>query len=309
MEFEKALQIFEQYLNRRYGDRSTPKHYLSDMRIFGNQLEATSIEEVKGQDIDRFIDRQQEQQLAATTINRRLATLHTFFECMADQQPDVVWPNPVKWRRHRVKEGQPLARDASDREVEQLFAVIDEARDAAMFGLMVGAGLRVNEVAALDLTDLDVPAAPGQLTRLRVRGKGQHERVVWVTPRWYAYLQAWLAERPASIDSHLFLNQHRRKLTKDGIQYWLRRYCAQAGITLTCHQLRHTFARRLAEKRMPIESISKLLGHAQVVTTQRYTLGADPDLHEQFQTVMAQLDGQAGLSLPTASPLPDMPRP
>ena len=304
-----AQQVFERYLYRRYGDRSTPKHYLSDLRIFLKQLGGIPIQEVSAHDIDLFVEEQHGQQLAAATINRRLATLHTFFECMAAQEPDNLWQNPVNWRRHRVKEGKPLPRDASDREVEQLFSMVDNRRDAAIFGLMVGAGLRVNEVVTLRLSDLDTPASTEQLARLRVRGKGHQERMVWVTPRWYAYIEAWLSERPTSSDDHLFLNQHGRKLSKDGVQYWLRRYCERAAIAITCHQLRHTFARRLAQQRMPIESISKLLGHSQVVTTQRYTSGADPDLQGQFQQMMAQLESQAGLPIPTPTPLLPLPRP
>ena len=158
------------------------------------------------------------------------------------------------------RKGIPCPRDASDQEVARLFAVIDLARDAAMFGLIVGAGLHVEEVALLRLPDLCVPQSPDQLAQLRVRGKGERRRMVWVTPLWYAKVATWLAMRPAGGDDHLFLNQHGRGLTKDGIQYWLKRYTATASITVTYHQLRHTFARRLADQRMPIESISKLFG-------------------------------------------------
>ena len=309
METEKAQELFNGYVRRRYSDRSTPKHYRSDLRIFLSQLGEKALKQVNARDIDSFIDAQHEQQLAATTINRRLATLHTFFECLASEEPDEVWRNPVNWRRHRIKEGQLLPRDASDQEVEKLFAAIDVARDAAMFGLMVGAGLRVEEVANSCMTDLDTPTSTDQMVRLRVRGKGRQERIVWLTQHWYAKVQAWLEVRPDGSDEHLFLNQHQRGLTKDGIQYWLRRYCVQAGIVITCHQLRHTFARRLAEERMPIESISKLLGHSQVVTTQRYTLGADPDLQEQFQQTMSQLERPASLPDLSAGPAPEFQRP
>ncbi|MBW7939624.1 MAG: site-specific integrase, partial [Candidatus Omnitrophica bacterium] len=187
--------------------------------------------------------------------------------------------------------------------------MIDKARDAAMYGLMVGAGLRVEEVAQLRLGDLRAPQAVEQMAQLHVRGKGGKERRVWLTPYWYAKVAAWLAVRPASTqDDHLFLNQHGRRLTKDGIQYWMRRYREDAGISLTCHQLRHTFARRLADQRMPIESISKLLGHAFVTTTQRYTLGANPDLRAAFQAAMAQIEGTQAPAEPerpfTAEPRP-----
>jgi site-specific recombinase XerD len=309
MDTKEAQELFKQYLYRRYGDRSTPKHYLSDLRIFLKQVGEKPLKEVNLRDIDGFVDQQHTEQMAATTINRRLATLHAFFECLAVQDLDQLWPNPVNWRRHRVKESDLLPRDASEQEVEQLFSVIESARDAAIFGLMVGAGLRVEEVACLQVEDLEPPTPPSHLARLRVRGKGHKERVVWVTPKWYAKIQAWLEERPPAVDEHLFLNQHQRRLSKDGIQYWLKRYCHQAGIAIRCHQLRHTFARRLADKRMPIESISKLLGHAQVVTTQRYTLGADPHLQEQFQQVMVQLETEAGLPAQPLEVMPDVQRP
>lgn len=206
---------------------------------------------------------------------------------------DDARPNPVNWRQHRVKEGHPLPRDVADADVERLFAVVDNERDAAMFGLMVGAGLRVEEVAQLRLGNLGTARPETQMVQLRVRGKGNKERMVWLTPRWHAMLDAWLTIRPQAQDDHLFLNQHQRGVTKDGIQSWLGRYTASAGVTISCHQLRHTFARRLADQRMPIESISKLLGHAFVTTTQRYTLGAAPNLREAFQVAMTQIDHTA----------------
>jgi site-specific recombinase XerD len=290
MDTTEQRAIFKQYLYRRYGDRSTPYHYLSDLDIFLRVLGNKSLQCVTAQDIDRFIDDQHCHGLAASTINRRLATLHTLFECLAAQAPDENRLNPVIWRRHRVKEGHLLPRDAADQDVERLFGIIDQARDAAMFGLMVGAGLRVAEVAQLRLGDLRVPPASGQLAQLLVRGKGGKERMVWLTPFWYAKVAAWLAVRPTTSADYLFLNQHGDRISKDGIQYRLQGYCAAAGISITCHQLRHTFARRLADQRMPIESIAKLLGHAFVTTTQRYTLGANPDLRAAFQAAMAQIE-------------------
>ena len=309
METPQGVALFTQYLHRRYGDRSTPKHYLSDLRIFLTQLGNKSLRHITASDIDTFIDWQHGHGLAATTINRRLATLHTFFECLAAQLPDEPWPNPVHWHRHRLRQGQPLPRDATDRDVDRLFQVIADVRDAAMFGLMVGAGLRVAEVAQLRLADLTAPERPEQMVPLRVRGKGGKERRVWLTPLWYAKVADWLQIRPASEADHLFLNQHGRGLSKDGIQYRLKHYSHAAGLTITCHQLRHTFARRLAEQRMPIESIAKLLGHAFVTTTQRYTAGADPDLRDLFQAAMARLEGMSRLGEPPPEPLPEMRRP
>jgi site-specific recombinase XerD len=294
---------FSQYLYRRYGNRSTPKHYLNDLEMFIQQVGAKPADQVTADDLDQFIAHQVDKGLRSTTINRRVASLRTFFEFLASEEPDRPWPNPVKWRRHGVKQDQLLPRDASEQDVSRLFAVIEDARDRAMFGLMVGAGLRVGEVATLRCADLEAPSGPDQSTRLRVCGKGGKERIVWVTPRWYAVVQQWLAVRPSSVTDRLFLNQHRRPLSVSGIQYCLKQHCQRAGIHLTCHQLRHTFSRRLADQRMPTESISQLLGHAQLSTTERYTAGANPDLRDAFQEAMETIESTPDTPVgPTITP-------
>lgn len=289
-DMHEAIQQFERYLQRRYGDRSTPKHYLSDMRIFAQHIGNKSPAEMSVQDIDHFVDQQTAQGLSPATINRRLATLRTFFEFLASTDPDQAKPNPVNWRRHGIKPGEPLPRDIPDPVVNRLFAAIDDDRDRAIFGLMVGAGLRVGEVAAILLQDLEAPSSPNQMARLRVRGKGRKERIAWLTLPLYATVQAWQQSRPNSSSDHLFLNQHGRPMSVAGIAYRLKQHANRANVRVTCHQLRHTFARRLAEQEMPIESLSKLLGHAQVQTTQVYTAGADRPLRDAFAKAMAQLE-------------------
>ena len=300
----KGRKRFAQYLRRCFGDRSTPKHYLNDLDLFVRQVGDKSPESVTVKDVDEFVDNQMEKQLKPATINRRMASLHTFFEYLASEEPDKTWPNPVNRRRHCLKQGQSLPRDASEAQVNALFAVIDDARDRAMFGLMVGAGLRVGEVVALPCDHLEAPPVPGRMARLRVLGKGRKERIAWVTPYWYESLTQWLALRPQAETNHLFLNQHRQPLSVSGVQYRLKQYCEQAGIHLTCHQLRHTFARRLAEQRMPTESIGQLLGHAQLKTTQRYTAGANPDLRDEFLETMSRLE-----TAPPPAPTPISTRP
>jgi site-specific recombinase XerD len=306
----KAKERFARYLHRRFGDRSTPKHYLSDLDMFIQQVSDKPAGQITPVDVEHFVTQQVDKGLRPATINRRLATLHTFFEYLASEEPDRPWPNPVQWRRHGVKQPQLLPRDASEQDVAHLFAVIDDPRDRAMFGLMVGAGLRVGEVAALQCSDLEAPPAPDQSARLRVCGKGRKERIVWVTPRWYAVVQQWLTLRPAAATEHLFLNQHDQPITVSGIQFRLKQHCQQAAIHLTCHQLRHTYARRLADQRMPTESIGQLLGHAQLSTTERYTAGANPDLRDAFQEAMATIEAAPEAPLaPTITPTRPRPKP
>lgn len=286
----KEKEQFAQYLNRRFGDRSTPKHYSNDLEIFSRFIGDKEPAAVAAQDVDDYVDKQLAAGLKPATINRRLASLRSFFDHLASLEPNKAYPNPVIWRRHAVKQGETLPRDASDADLAALLTVIESPRDRAMFGLMLGSGLRVGELVDLTMDDLSQPPKQTEPARLRVTGKGRKERIVWVTPYWLNFLEAWLAVRPPSHSPTIFLNQHQRPLSVAGVEYLFKGYARQAGVHVTCHQLRHTFARRLAEQRMPTESIGCLLGHSQIKTTQRYTAGANSPLRADFLQAMAQLE-------------------
>ena len=287
---DQARARFEQYLRRRFGQSSTPKHYLSDLRIFSRIISDKAPQDITPADIDTFVDDQIARGLSPATINRRLACIHSFFEYLAGERPECHWPNPVINRRHILKTGSRLPRAAPDGDVAKIFAGITDERDRAMFGLMVGAGLRVGEVAALRRDYVETPAEPDGLARLRVCGKGNKERVVWLTASLWDALQAWLKVRPPVETDHVFLNWRGRPISVDGIQYRLKQYCKVAGVRLSCHRLRHTFARRLVESGLPVDSLARLLGHSQLQTTQRYIDGADPTVRADFAASMAKLE-------------------
>lgn len=275
------IDKFKQYISHRYPGSSTTKHYMSDLSIFQNFVGDVPPQEINIKIVDRFVQSQSEKGLKPATINRRLSTLSSFFEYLITESEDGQWQNPVHWRRHSVRPGQHLPRDIDDQTVETLLAVIEDNRDRAMVMVMLGAGLRVGEVVDLEMSDLDFSETT-PLSRLRVRGKGDKERVAWLTHEVLRNMQLWLAERPPSKSKFVFLNQHGRPLSVSGVQFRLKQHCQKAGVQLTAHQLRHTFARRLVENNMPVESLAKLLGHNQLATTQRYIDGADPTLRTDF---------------------------
>jgi site-specific recombinase XerD len=299
---DETIREYESYLNRRYPNSNTAKSYVSDLEIFRRLIDKPP-REVTRSDIAHFVEEQLGRGLAATTVNRRLASLRHFFEFLADEADDDGWANPVVWRQQRVKEGKPLPRDLSDADVERLFACIDRPRDRLMFGLMYWVGLRVGEVAALRISDLVPCSDPTGAARLRVRGKGQKERVVPLPPTMIQQWEAWLAQRPAVESDLLFITRRRKGISTRGIQERMAYYAQQAGLHISCHQLRHTFGRRMIEGQMPLLSLSKLMGHAQVTTTQLYIAGAGVDVRADYEMAMDHLEaGCPGSPLFPAAP-------
>lgn len=291
MDETDTVAAFEHYLQRRFPERRTTIDYLSDVRQF-RAVCAKPWREVTMHDIDAFVDQQWEAQLQASTIKRRVAALKTYFDFLAEDSCELGRINPVRFKRHAGKQPQRLPRDLSNEAVEQLWAVIAAPRDRAWFALMLRAGWRVGEVARLQLGDVLTPAQADHPARVRVLGKGQKERIVLLTADAYAVLNDWLAQRPASTRSDVFLNERGQPLTTNGLEWLLHQYSAQVGLVVTPHQLRHTYARQLTEAGMPLPSLSKLMGHAHLSTTQLYTVGADPELSQAYQTAMHQLATQ-----------------
>ena len=287
---EQAIERFERYIKSRYPNSTTARHYVHDLRQF-NRLIDKPPRAVTREDVDRFVDDQLERELAATTVNRRLAALREFFEYLAEESQEEEWPNPVNWKRHKVKPGQPLPRDVSESEIKRLFAQIVHPRDQAMFRLMLDVGLRVQEVAKLRTSDLMV-TSDSSLGRLRVRNegaKGSKERFVWLASETLGVVQAWLAQRPQVVDEALFITRRNKGFSVRGIQERLAYYCHSASVKVSPHQLRHTFGRRMAEAGMPVTSLAALMGHAQVTTTQIYIAGAGVEVQADYQAAIERL--------------------
>lgn len=293
---EEAIERFEQYIKCRYPSSATAKHYVHDLWQF-SQLIGKPPRAVNREDVDRFVENQLERGLAATTVNRRLAALHEFFEYLAEEEPEGEWRNPVSWKRHRIKTGKPLPRDLSETEVERLFAQITHLRDKAMFRLMLDVGLRVEEVTKLRVDDL-TQVKEGSKGRLRVRGKGDKERYVWLMSETLEVVQAWLEQRPQVDEEAIFITRRKKRFSVRGIQERLAHYGHRAGVRVSPHQLRHTFGRRMAEAEMPVRSLAAMMGHAKVTTTQVYIAGAGTEVQADYQATIARLKAACQETLP-----------
>jgi site-specific recombinase XerD len=291
---QNEIEQFQQYWRRRRPGTSTAVHYVSDIRIFFQWAQDRPPDAISVHDVDHFIEWQQSLGHAPTTITRRLVSLRMFYDFLSYARDAEVF-NPVVPHRHYLPCGRRLPRDVHETVLHRLFAAIGEhRRDRCLFALMLHAGLRVGELVALRMDDVHLSAA--RTPQLRLQGKGRIERIAYLSATTAQWLQDYLAARPATACEQVFLNHHARPLTVTGIQWRLARYCRQAGIWLTCHQLRHTFASRLIAADVPVTSVQKLLGHSSLRTTQWYIRIADTQVERDYHAGMQKLTQRRLLS-------------
>lgn len=277
---QQHIEGFEKYWRRRKPGTSTAVHYTSDVRIFFEWAIDLSPETITVHDVDRFIEWQQSIGRAPATIRRRLIALRMFYDYLA-YTCDREMPNPIVPRRHYVSRGRQLPRSIPLNELELLFAVVgDHLRDRTIFTLMLHAGLRIGEVINLRLGD--VYLSENRLPHLRVNGKGQRERIVYLSALASKLLEEYLASRPNDSEKQVFLNRRGKPITTTGIQLQLAKYCHQSGIWVTCHQLRHTFACYMIAAEVPVTSVQKMLGHVSLRTTQLYVEVADRQVERDY---------------------------
>ncbi|WP_270938774.1 tyrosine-type recombinase/integrase, partial [Falsiroseomonas oryzae] len=172
-----------------------------------------------------------------------------------------------------------------------LHPAMQAARDVALFTLLYGCGLRISEALGLDVRDAPLPGADGAL---RVRGKGDKERLVPVLPAVRQAIAAWLAQHPdPRPDQPLFVGARGARLDPAVAQRNLRNWRRLAGLPehATPHALRHSFATHLLGGGADLRAIQELLGHASLSTTQRYTRVDAAALLETWRRAHPRADG------------------
>jgi len=280
------IESFVNWVRRRNPQARTWRDYRYDLRQFVAVVGDRPPEAVTFHDVDCFVINQTERGFKAATVNRRLAAVMSFYTFLADEHPRLICP--VLPHRHNLKPPHRLPRPAQESIVGQFFGVIQDKRDRAMFTLMLRCGLRISEVARLQLADLYLNES---LPRLVVSGKGNKERAVYLSPQAERILRDWLRERPRENSNFVFLSYLGNGLSTTAIHKRLMRYRTEAGITLTAHQLRHTFANDLLEAEVPVTTIQKLLGHAWLESTQTYVAANDKQVQADYQTACRHLEG------------------
>lgn len=248
----------------------------------------TPIEHATYKNILSFIDHLLDKRLQPKTINCYPDSIRSFYDYFINEEA-VDMSHPVK-RGYTLRLARPLPRYLRDEEVPKLFGVINDPRDRAIFMLMLRCGLRVAEVAGLTLAALDLPRS--QL--FVYEGKGMKDRVVYLSHDAHKALLDYLKLRPPSRAKRLFLVGKGRcrgnPMSVRAIQKRMEYYAHEAGLKVSCHQLRHTMATQLLNADADLVTIQDLLGHSRIKTTQRYcrvsNLKVQRDYHAAIEMVM-----------------------
>lgn len=284
LDWEEAVQEFERSLvAERNASPHTVRAYVADLRQFATFLRerketdsgATCVDAVERDDVRAFLAHL----LAGhrkTSVARKLSSLKTFFRFA--RQRRWLEHDPVSVVQAPRKE-QQLPNHLT---VDDVFRLLDavpgdgpvRVRDAAMFEVLYSCGLRVSELVGLNWEDID-----GALELVRVRGKGNKERIVPIGRKALAALERYRAQigqlcrRGVRDVGAVFLNRSGRRLTTRSVARRLEYYVRAAGLAnkVSPHAVRHSFATHLLNAGADLRAIQELLGHASLSTTQRYT--------------------------------------
>jgi len=278
-ELDRALDEYLAHLRVERGLLpATLESYARDLGEYLRWLRdgrVSTLDQVAEERIFAHLASLQQRGLSAASQARHLAALRGLHRFAAAEGLARLDPS-VNVGRPRLK--RPLPNFLGVTEVDRLLAQPDPktpagARDKAMLELLYATGLRVSELVALPLAAID----PGTGV-VRVRGKGNKERVIPVGERAREALAFWLSSARGQLlakrtSRDLFVTPRGTRMTRQGFWKLLARHAREAGIDarVTPHTLRHSFATHLLERGADLRAVQAMLGHADIATTQIYT--------------------------------------
>src|SRR5712691_11094204 len=256
-----------------------------------NVVLTDDITQTTAQDISMFITAAQSSGLMPSTMNTKLSILTSFFEYL--REAGQMTQQPVLRRRHRLLTPTVLPKPIPDTDLTAFFQVIDAVRDRLIFLFMLRCGLRVSEVCALTWDAIDVHAGTVRINR----GKGQVDRIVYLSPDVEQALEVWRAHHTPGLYLFPSPKRYRAHLFRSQINGLMNQYLAAAGLTrhYSPHCLRHTFATHLLNAGVPLEVLKELMGHHSIQLTLRYTQLYDTTKKHQYEQAMAQITQRQAL--------------
>ncbi|MDD7909756.1 tyrosine recombinase XerC [Pseudovibrio exalbescens] len=263
---------------------NTLEAYERDVRQFlrfltdhlGGAPAINDLKDLRPSDFRGFLARRRQTGAQTRTLARGLAGVRSFLSFL-ERRGEVNAAGAAAVRTPRLPRSLPKPINVEDAKtiVSKDLAFEDtpwvEARNAAVFTLLYGCGLRISE--ALSLTPATAPKASDK--SIRIRGKGGKERLVPVLPVIVEAIEDYKAQCPHTLEptGPLFVGVRGGKLNPRAIQLAMQKIRGALGLpdTATPHALRHSFATHLLSGGGDLRSIQELLGHASLSTTQIYT--------------------------------------
>ena len=271
------LSVYEDYLkNEKQASANTVSSYLRDVRQFAKEMEEREIPlpEVLSQDVEEYAHDLTRKGKSPATVTRSVASIKSFYNCLIsrgeiDRNPAKgVVPAKVERKLPQILTGKEVELFLEQPECTDLKGY----RDRAMLELLYATGIRVSELIALDVDDLNLP---GGVLKCFSKGK---ERIIPLYPAAIRALNEYVHNvRPQLVDSldetALFVNMNGERMSRQGFWKIIKYYQEKAGIKkdITPHTLRHSFAAHLLENGADLRSIQEMLGHADISSTQIYS--------------------------------------
>lgn len=270
---DDALQAFIHHCRyERALSSHTYRSYERDIKAFFHRLQPMELNRIHAADIQSWLSEEHGLKKSAKTLARFLASLRGFFDyCLRQHWCDT---NPALGIKS-PKQAKTLPKTLDVDQVQALLQTSSKAplilRDLAIMELFYSSGLRLSELVACNIHDIDYREG-----MIRILGKGNKTRIVPIGATAVKQLQLWLATRVIfAVDDTpaLFIGQRGQRLTPRAIQKRLHEWGIKAGLDapLHPHQLRHSVASHLLESSGDLRAVQEFLGHSQLSTTQIYT--------------------------------------
>jgi integrase/recombinase XerD len=274
----------EEFLTHMMGERglteNTTAAYRTDLDQFGSFLHARGVatwHTVTPDDIMAFLLFLRERRYANATVARRTAAVKAFFGYLVTNS--LIPSNPTKDIDSPKVDRYP-PRAISIHQIDELLelplrnSTPEGLRDKAMLELIYATGMRVSELVALNMVDIDM-----EENQVRCNGKGNRHRslplsetAVTAMEEYLDIARSQLARASAQHTDALFLNHRGKRLTRQGFWLILKSYADELGLDgLTPHTLRHSFAAHMLSNGADLRQVQERLGHASLSTTQIYT--------------------------------------
>lgn len=297
MRFSKAKTDFIEYLeieqNRSQRTIANYDHYLTRLSDFAGDIEVESIDSEMIRKWRLWLNRlgtNTSDELNPATINYHLIALRSFLKFCAKR--DIPALNPAKIELARTKRKQVTF--LNEEELESLFAqpkikTIVGLRDRAILELLFASGLRVSELVGLNRDHINL-----KRREFMVRGKGEKDRLVFVSEEAAGWIEQYLSKRtdnakPLFIrysgSKKVDLSGNYSRLTARSVQRLIAKYALMAGITkhVSPHTMRHSFGTDLLMNGADLRTVQVMLGHSNISTTQIYTHITDPHLKKAYE--------------------------